>query len=102
MLRLYVFACSTLAALSLLVWGLIAASSLRIVFAPARSDESVAGVVIAMAIILLYPVLVIAFGLRSWRYLRLGDDVAAAGPSTLIGVSALALLALFASVGTAP
>jgi hypothetical protein len=102
MLRLYVIACSGLAALSLLVWGLVATYSLRLVFAPARPDESALGVLIAMAIILLYPVLVIAFGIRSWRYLRLGDDLAAAGPSTLIGVSALALLALFASVGTAP
>jgi hypothetical protein len=102
MLRLYVIACSGLAALSLLIWGLIATYSLRIVFAPARPDESVMGVLIAMAIILLYPVLVIAFGIRSWRYLRLGDDVAAAGPSTLIGVSALALLVAFLSIGTTP
>ncbi len=102
MLRLYVIACSGLAALSLLAWGLIAAYSLRIVFAPARPDESVTGVLIVMAIILLYPVLVIALGLRSWRFLRRGDAVAASGPSTLIGAAAIALLAIFMSAGTAP
>jgi hypothetical protein len=101
MLRLYVIACSGLAAVSLLVWAMIAASSMRIVLAPARPEESVVGVVIVAAITLLYPVLVIGFGMRSWRYLRLGDYAAASGPSTLIGIPALALLLILMS-GSGP
>ena len=44
-----------------------------------------------------YPVFVGLFGIRSWQFYRTGNYSAAAGPTTLIGLPALAMLVLFVS-----
>ena len=95
MLRLYVMACGALAALSLLPWGLVALLRPDAILAPTRPGESATGVMLALAIVWLYPVFVGLFGLRSWQLCRSGNYGAAAGPTTLIGLPALALVLIY-------
>ena len=95
MLRLYVIVCGSLAALSFVPWGLAALLAPDATLAPPRPEESWTGVWLAFAVVWFYPVFVALFGMRSWRFWRTGDYSAAAGPVTLIGLPALALLGLF-------
>lgn len=95
MLRLSVIACGCLAVLSLVPWGLAALVAPDATLAPARPDESMMGVWLASTIVWSYPLFVALFGVRSWRFYRVGDYGAAAGPTTLIGLPALALLMIF-------
>ena len=97
MLRVYVIACGGLVALSLVPWGIVALLAPDATLAPARPNESMMGVWLAFAIVWSYPLIVALFGMRSWRFYRAGDYGAAAGPTTLLGLPALALLLIFLS-----
>ena len=97
MLRFYVISCAILAALSLVPWGLTLLLAPDAVWAPAQPGESLTGVWLAFAMVWAYPVFVGLFGIRSWQFYRTGNYSAAAGPTTLIGLPALAMLVLFVS-----
>lgn len=96
MLRLYVLVCSVVALLSLVPWSLAAMLAPGATQTLAQPGESELGVGLALALIWLYPAFLALFGVRSWRLYRARQYGAAAGPTTLIGLPAVALLIVYA------
>ena len=95
MVRTYVIGCYLFAFVSLVPWLLMA---ITLIPTPGTRDTTpgaATAAVIVGLLMLSYPVWLSVFGVRSWRFFREGDDLNAAGPSTLIGVPALILLLFF-------